>query len=57
MKIGKIKVRPVALLGEIVLGGIGLICAWNHAWTEAVAVAGLIGVTMNKAIESEEKGD
>jgi hypothetical protein len=57
MKIGKIKIRPVPLLGELVLGAIGVVMAMNQAWTEAVAVAGFISITMQKAIESEEKGE
>lgn len=57
MQIGKLKIRPVPLLGEIVLGTMGIFMVINQAYVEAGAVAAIIGLTMQKAIESEEKGD
>lgn len=57
MKLDNIRIRPVALLGELVLGTIGIIMGVNGAYTEAGAVAAIIGLTMHKAIESEEKTD
>jgi len=51
-----IKIRPAILLGEFVLGVIGTILALNSHWEGAIGVAGIIGTTLNKAFESEEKG-
>lgn len=51
-----IKIRPAILLGELVLGIIGAILALNSHWEGAIGVAGIIGTTLNKAFESEEKG-
>lgn len=51
-----IKIRPAILLGEIVLGIIGTILALANHWEGAIGVAGIIGTTLNKAFESEEKG-
>jgi hypothetical protein len=57
MKIGKLKVRPVALMGEVVLGALAIILAIRGAYTEAGAIGAIIGLTMQKAVESEEKGE
>lgn len=53
----KIKIRPAVLLGEIILGTIGVILALAGHWEGAIGVAGIIGTTLNKAFESEEKSD
>ena len=52
----KIKVRPAVLLGEVILGVIGTILALAGHWEGAIGVAGIIGATLSKAFESEEKG-
>ena len=49
------KVRLSILFGELVLGTIaGMLCYYGH-FEGAVGVAGLIGTTMHKMVESEEK--
>lgn len=55
--IGKVKVRLVPLLGEVVLGAMGIITFLQGAWVEGGAIGAIIGLTMQKAIESEEKGE
>ena len=57
MKFGTIKIRPAILLGELILGALGLVMALNSHWEGAVGVAGIIGSTLSKAWESEEKTD
>lgn len=57
MNVGTIKVRPAVLLGELVLAAIGVILALKGHYEGAIAVAGLIGTTMSKLVESEEKTD
>ena len=52
----RIKIRPAILLGEMVLGVIGVVLAINQHWEGAIGVAGIIGTTLQKAFESEEKG-
>lgn len=53
---GNIKIRPAVLLGELILGAIGIILALNGHLEGALGVAGIIGSTLSKAFESEEKG-
>jgi hypothetical protein len=52
-----IKVRPAILLGELVLGTVAIILALGGQHEGAIGVAGIIGTTMHKAFESEEKGE
>jgi len=54
--IGPIKIRPAILLGELVLGTIGVILALNLHWEGTIGVAGIIGTMMSKIVESEETG-
>jgi len=50
------KIRPSILVGEVMLGAIAIICATN-GWVEAtLGITGIIGTTMHKLVESEEKG-
>jgi len=51
-----IKIRPAILLGEIVLGTMGTILALNGHMEGAIGVAGIIGSTLSKLADSEEKG-
>lgn len=51
----KVRIRPAILLGELVLGSIGVILALAGHFEGALGVAGIIGTTLNKAFESEEK--
>lgn len=52
-----IKIRPAILLGEIILG-IGLCFAVYIKNIEAVlGIVGILGATMSKLVESEEKTD
>ena len=56
MKLGTIKIRPAILLGESVLGAVGIILALAGHWEGAIGIAGIIGTTLSKLVESEEKG-
>ncbi len=49
------KVRLSILLGEAVLGAIGICLVIVGHYEGALGVAGLIGTTMHKMVESEEK--
>jgi hypothetical protein len=57
MRIKNIKIRPAILLGEFILGIIGTLLAYQGHYEGALGVVGVIGSTLNKAFESEEKGE
>ena len=47
------KIRPQVLAGEILLAAIGILLVLNSHFEGAVGVAGIIGTTMHKLVESD----
>ena len=51
------KIRPAVLLGELILGAGGILLVLGGHIEGAVGVFGIIGATMHKLVDSEEKSD
>lgn len=51
-----IKIRPSILVGECVLAAVAIILALQGYVEATLGVVGIIGTTMHKLVESEEKG-
>ncbi len=51
------KIRPAILLGKLILGVGGILLVIGGHIEGAVGVFGIIGVTMHKLVESEERTD
>jgi len=50
-----IKIRPSIIIGELVLGTALVYAIINGSIEAVLGIAGIIGTTMSKLVESEEK--
>lgn len=57
MKIGNIKLRPGILFGELMLGAIAIVALVFSYETVATAAVAVLGATLPKLVESEEKSN